>query len=166
MHTGLTVSPGADTAGPAARMLRAALTSRSWLLPHSGQLHCRTLNGMAGMTCPHSLHRLLDGYQRSMQSKVRPCQRALYSSCLTNSDQPASLMDLARRRFFCMLAIARLSMAITWLSLINRLESWCRKSRHKCSSLVCTLFLRVICITGLPLVFHEELEHLLDDGKP
>src|SRR3546814_5943938 len=37
---------------------------------------------------------------------------------------------------------------------------------HKWSSLVCTLFLLVICITGLPLVFHEELEHLLDDGKP
>ncbi len=37
---------------------------------------------------------------------------------------------------------------------------------HKWSSLVCTLFLLVICITGLPLVFHEEIEHLLDDGKP
>ncbi|PLC54064.1 hypothetical protein CR155_08020 [Pollutimonas nitritireducens] len=37
---------------------------------------------------------------------------------------------------------------------------------HKWSSLVCTLFLLVICITGLPLVFHEELEHVLDDGKP
>ncbi|MYN12850.1 PepSY domain-containing protein [Pusillimonas sp. TS35] len=37
---------------------------------------------------------------------------------------------------------------------------------HKWSSLVCTLFLLVICVTGLPLVFHEELEHLLDDGKP
>lgn len=37
---------------------------------------------------------------------------------------------------------------------------------HKWSSLVCTLFLLVICITGLPLVFHEELEHLLDDGQP
>src|SRR3546814_18329423 len=37
---------------------------------------------------------------------------------------------------------------------------------HKWSSLVCTLFLLVIRITGLPLVFHEELEHLLDDGKP
>ena len=37
---------------------------------------------------------------------------------------------------------------------------------HKWSSLTCTLFLLVICITGLPLVFHEELEHVLDDGKP
>ncbi|HWK69247.1 MAG TPA: PepSY-associated TM helix domain-containing protein [Burkholderiaceae bacterium] len=37
---------------------------------------------------------------------------------------------------------------------------------HKWSSLVCTLFLLVICLTGLPLVFHEEIEHWLDDGKP
>lgn len=37
---------------------------------------------------------------------------------------------------------------------------------HKWSSLVCTLFLLVICITGLPLVFHEEIEHWLEEGKP
>ena len=37
---------------------------------------------------------------------------------------------------------------------------------HKWSSLVCTVFLLVICLTGLPLVFHEEIEHWLDDGKP
>ncbi|NYT38108.1 PepSY domain-containing protein [Allopusillimonas soli] len=37
---------------------------------------------------------------------------------------------------------------------------------HKWSSLVCTLFLLVVCITGLPLVFHEEIDHWLDDAKP
>ena len=37
---------------------------------------------------------------------------------------------------------------------------------HKWSSLVCTVFLLVICITGLPLVFHEEIEGWLDDAKP
>ncbi|AOB26581.1 PepSY-associated TM helix domain-containing protein [Bordetella bronchiseptica] len=37
---------------------------------------------------------------------------------------------------------------------------------HKWTSLVCTLFLLIICITGLPLVFHHEIEHLLDEGKP
>lgn len=37
---------------------------------------------------------------------------------------------------------------------------------HKWTSLVCTLFLLVICITGLPLVFHEEIEHWLEEGKP
>lgn len=35
---------------------------------------------------------------------------------------------------------------------------------HKWSSLVCTLFLLVLCITGLPLIFHHELDHLLGNS--
>jgi uncharacterized iron-regulated membrane protein len=31
---------------------------------------------------------------------------------------------------------------------------------HKWTSLVCTLFLLMLCLTGLPLVFSEEIEHL------
>ncbi|MBB1594995.1 PepSY domain-containing protein [Achromobacter sp. UMC46] len=37
---------------------------------------------------------------------------------------------------------------------------------HKWTSLVCTIFLLTICLTGLPLVFHHEIEHWLDDAKP
>ncbi len=37
---------------------------------------------------------------------------------------------------------------------------------HKWTSLVCTVFLFIICVTGLPLIFHEEIEQWLDDGKP
>lgn len=37
---------------------------------------------------------------------------------------------------------------------------------HKWTSLICTAFLLVICITGLPLIFHEEIEHWLQEGKP
>jgi uncharacterized iron-regulated membrane protein len=37
---------------------------------------------------------------------------------------------------------------------------------HKWTSLVCTLFLLVICVTGLPLVFRDELGDLLDDSLP
>jgi uncharacterized iron-regulated membrane protein len=32
---------------------------------------------------------------------------------------------------------------------------------HKWSSLVCTLFMLLLCITGLPLIFHEEIDDLL-----
>jgi uncharacterized iron-regulated membrane protein len=32
---------------------------------------------------------------------------------------------------------------------------------HKWTSLVCTLFMLLLCITGLPLIFHHELGHLL-----
>jgi len=37
---------------------------------------------------------------------------------------------------------------------------------HKWTSLVCTVFLLIICLTGLPLIFHHEIEHLFDEGKP
>lgn len=37
---------------------------------------------------------------------------------------------------------------------------------HKWTSLVCTAFLLLICITGLPLVFRDEIADLLDDGLP
>ena len=127
-QTGLTDSPQADTASPAARILRAAFMSRSWITPHSGQVHSRTFKGREPMVYPQSLHRLLDGYQRSIPINVRPYQSALYSSCLTNSDQLASEIDFARQWFFCMLLTARLSTAITWFSFISHVESLWRKS--------------------------------------
>ncbi|MHB0773221.1 PepSY-associated TM helix domain-containing protein [Bradyrhizobium sp. 5.13L] len=37
---------------------------------------------------------------------------------------------------------------------------------HKWSSLICTLFLLLICITGLPLVLREEINSLVDDALP
>lgn len=137
MQTGLTVSPWADTASPAAKTLRAALMSRSWTLPHSEHVHSRAFKGMAFAVCPQSAHRLLLGYQRSIPISSRPCQLALYSSCRTNSDQPASLIDFDRQRLFCMLLTSRLSMAITWFSFISRVESLCRKSLRESAILAC-----------------------------
>ncbi len=37
---------------------------------------------------------------------------------------------------------------------------------HKWTSLVCTLFLLMLCITGLPLIFHEEIDYLLEGERP
>ena len=34
-------------------------------------------------------------------------------------------------------------------------------SIHKWSSLVCTVFMLLLCITGLPLIYHHEIAHLL-----
>lgn len=34
---------------------------------------------------------------------------------------------------------------------------------HKWSSLVCTIFMLLLCITGLPLIFHHQIDHLLGD---
>lgn len=35
---------------------------------------------------------------------------------------------------------------------------------HKWTSLVCTVFMLILCLTGLPLIFEHEIEHWLDDG--
>src|SRR6218665_3883751 len=32
---------------------------------------------------------------------------------------------------------------------------------HKWSSLVCTVFMLLLCLTGQPLIFHHEIGHLL-----
>ena len=37
---------------------------------------------------------------------------------------------------------------------------------HKWSSLGCTLFLLMLCVTGLPLIFHDEIDHALDPPAP
>ena len=39
---------------------------------------------------------------------------------------------------------------------------------HKWSSIVCTAFLLMLCVTGLPLIFHHEIDALTeaDDGRP
>ncbi|MFT3968260.1 MAG: PepSY-associated TM helix domain-containing protein [Sphingobium sp.] len=37
---------------------------------------------------------------------------------------------------------------------------------HTWTSLVSTVFLLMLCITGLPLIFHEEIHHLTEDHAP
>ncbi len=36
---------------------------------------------------------------------------------------------------------------------------------HKWSSLACTAFLLMLCLTGMPLIFHHEIEHALEEGE-
>ncbi|MGQ0792809.1 MAG: PepSY-associated TM helix domain-containing protein [Deltaproteobacteria bacterium] len=35
---------------------------------------------------------------------------------------------------------------------------------HKWTSLVCTVFMLLLCLTGLPLIFHHEIDHLLGNA--
>lgn len=35
---------------------------------------------------------------------------------------------------------------------------------HTWSSLICTLFMLLLCLTGLPLIFHHEIDHLVGDA--
>jgi len=41
----------------------------------------------------------------------------------------------------------------------NKLRRW--SWIHKWSSLVCTVFMLLLCLTGLPLIYHHEIGHLL-----
>ena len=38
------------------------------------------------------------------------------------------------------------------------LRAW--STVHTWSSLICTLFMLILCLTGLPLIFHDEIEAL------
>lgn len=44
----------------------------------------------------------------------------------------------------------------------NTLKFWF--AIHKWTSLVCTVFLFLLCLTGLPLIFHHEIDHLLGNA--
>lgn len=74
--TGFTVSPQAKTASPAALMLRAAFTSRSCALWHSGHTQERVAKSSLSSVYPQQEHRLLEGYQRSMAGAGRDAGRA------------------------------------------------------------------------------------------
>jgi len=124
----LTFSPRANTASPAALMLTAALMSRSCSAAHSGHVQARICKGISGITCPQPEQHLLDGYHWSMADRCRPAQAAFYSSCRTNSLQPASLIDLASERLRSMFFTLRDSTQITWFSLTIWRDSLCKRS--------------------------------------
>lgn len=42
----------------------------------------------------------------------------------------------------------------------NQRWSWV----HKWSSIICTIFMLLLCVTGLPLIFHHEIDDLLHEG--
>lgn len=50
------------------------------------------------------------------------------------------------------------------ISTMKTVRTW--YAIHKWTSLICTLFLLVICLTGLPLIFSEEIDHWLDTDPP
>ncbi|GAB3257634.1 PepSY domain-containing protein [Larkinella harenae] len=47
------------------------------------------------------------------------------------------------------------------MSNVKTIQTWFQI--HKWTSLICTAFLLMLCLTGLPLIFHEEIEEL--EGK-
>ncbi len=118
--SGLMFAPQTETASPAAKIFLLALMSRSWCAPHSGQSHSRTFNGNLSTICPQLPHRLELGNHRSILTRVRPYHPHLYSSCLTNSPQLASLIARESFWFLIIFFTAKSSTAMVWFSLTNR----------------------------------------------
>ncbi|MEN9502615.1 MAG: hypothetical protein RI964_1900 [Pseudomonadota bacterium] len=124
----LTFSPKANTVSPTASMFFAALMSRSWIDPHSGHFQERTSSGIVSDTKPQQEQRLLEGKNLSISTYVLPVQFALYASWRVNSPQLASAMCLASLGCLIMFFTARFSTQITWFSLINLRDNWCKLS--------------------------------------
>src|SRR5947209_12986124 len=122
---GLTASPQAATASPAAKMFLAALISRSCWTPHAGQVQKRISSVRESRTCPQAKQRLEEGYHLSSLTKVLPYHCALYASCLTNSDHPTSLIALAREWFWTIFLTCILSTHTTWFSRMISVETSC-----------------------------------------
>ena len=136
MLSPLTFSPKANTASPAAKTLRAALRSRSWVVPHSGHIHDRISSGSLSLTNPQQEQRLLEGKNRSISTYFLPAQSALYASWRVNSPQLASAIDLASFGFLIRFFTARFSAQTTWFSLISLRDSLCKLSERQSEILV------------------------------
>ena len=75
-------------------MFSAALMSRSCRVRQDGHDQCLVFKLRSESRYPHAEQVLLEGYQRSITIRRRPCLAALYSSWRRNSPQPASWIDL------------------------------------------------------------------------
>jgi len=117
-------------------MFLAALTSRPWTVPHSPQVHSRTLSGLDPSYTPHSLHTWLVGSNLPTLRNSRPYSLALYSSMLTNADHPASWTDFASRVRTSPLT-ARSSTVTAWFSRMTLVESLWWKSRRASATRAC-----------------------------
>lgn len=85
---------------PSFKMFFAAFTSRSWIIPHFGQVHSRTDKSFVPDHCaPQAEQSWLEGKNRSTATTCFPYHAALYSNCRRNSPQLASEIAFASLRF-------------------------------------------------------------------
>ena len=95
--TGLT-SPRSEGRAfkPNSLMLQAALKSRSWRVPHSGQVQLCSLSFNPLYTQPHLQQVFELGAKRSIFMRFTPYHRHLYSSSVRNIPKDASPIACAR----------------------------------------------------------------------
>ena len=106
----------------------AAFTSRSRTELQPLQVHSRSFRVSSLLIEPQLEQVFDDGANCPILRMFLPCQSALYSNIVTKVDQPASDIACAKLWFLTMFLTAKVSSAIVWFSLINLLESFCKKS--------------------------------------
>jgi hypothetical protein len=107
----------------------AAFTSLSSTAPQP-QVHSRSCRVRFLLMRPQAEQHFEDGSKRPIRRMVLPYQPALYSSMVTNTPHPASVMERASWWFFTMPAAFKSSIAIDWFSRISFVDVLCRKSRR------------------------------------
>lgn len=117
-------------------MLIAAFKSRSTMAPQA-QVHDLSARLRSLLTTPQQEHVLELGSKRPIRSKLTPYHSDLYSSISTNIPHPASLIARAKVWFLTMFLTANVSIAIDWFSLINEVETLCRKSLRWLATFSC-----------------------------
>ena len=109
----LPLSPKAIPASPAVNIFLAALISLSSVFLQEGHSQILSFNFNSLLICPHELHFLEEGNQRSISKSSLAYQSALYLSFLKKSPRLVSAMDLASFLFFHRPLTLRFSTATT-----------------------------------------------------
>src|SRR3990172_462868 len=122
------LSTGVTSRVAHARMLIAALQSRSITVPQFSHSYSRSDSLSAGLIYPHEEQRLDVGSQRFVTVKSVSYISALYSNCLRNSPQPTSDIALDNFRFRIIPLTFKSSIDTAWFSRHNRVVSLCKKS--------------------------------------
>ena len=148
----------ASRRNPSFKILIAAFRSRSCVCPHTGHVHSLTERSFVPLHRPWQLQQSCEeGKNLSITTTFLPYHFALYSSCLRNSLQLASCMDLASLWFFTIFFGAKSSIQMMSFSLSSCAESlWSISLRWfeicSCSRAICK---RALSLLRLPFAFRE-----------
>ena len=113
------------------------MMSRLCRVRQAGHVQCLVFRLSPASRCPHELHVLELGYQRSTGITCRPARSALYSIMRRKVPHPQSEMALASERLRTMFRTARSSIAITSWSRTRFVLTLCRKSARDARAFRC-----------------------------
>ena len=166
--TGLT-SPRSEGRAfkPNSLMLQAALKSRSWCVPHLGQVQLRSLNFNPLYTWPHLPQVFELGAKRPVLMRFTPYQLHLYSSSVRNIPKDASPTACAKWWFRCIPFTFKSSMQMvrTWLSCVSAWVILWRLSLRQLAMCSCSRATRMRALLRLDEPFRFRLKRFCNTFK-